>query len=661
MTFNRFIFKTVLANYRKYAAYFLCISFSMMILFLFSSIWFAPGFSDQTSAGTRQIVLIGGVLCGGFSVFLITYAYHHFLKNRNREMGILLSYGLLYRDLKKMIILENSVIFAGALLASLASGSVLARLIFMVTTAILELEEIRFSLTIPSFLLTAACFALIYLTIVILTLVKLKETTITAMMQSNRLQELRRTGSKLASFAGLAIMFAALLFLYLYTSDPLNTDSMQKAILFGLLACIAGICLWMNNFIGLMVALWKRRATFYHRNLLILSEFASRFAQNRSVILMVCLLSIGIVFFATLSYTLYNQSYEVADKEQWNDVAFKDYDSVQLLAGLDLEALQAETGTDIKRIQTLEVVYVEAPELRHAPWRTNKQVIAASSDTANLILPEPVAVTPGAALVLDFNGAKGEALTYFLDEAKLAVGHQTFSFRHEGTDRVQLFDRYMFPQPLLIVLHEGDYRNVADAAATEERGTIIVVDFADWMQSGAFVEQLKVRMNEELAATDESRAAAVASIAERYPEPFTIFSKYDRFAHTKRVGGFALFILSFISLLFFVTVCVVLYFKVFADLEEDRRKIKLLHTIGVTSGEVKHYLEQKLKMVIALPVATGSLIGLILCVTIHFGQTMELEIDRATILVNGLKITALFAVAIAIYYAGLKSAYRRSV
>ncbi|GEM_PF-852281 len=659
MTFNRFMIKTVLANYRKYAAYFLCIAFSMTVVFLFVSIWHSPGFTEQTSGGMRQIVRIGGVISGVFSIFLITYAYHHFLKNRVREIGILLSYGLLYRDLRKLIITENSLIFGGALLISAAGGSVFARLFFMVTTAILGLEDIRFSLTAYSFVLTAVCFAPIYIAIVILTLVKMKESTVSAMIANNRLGEMKRNGSTTVSLSGLTLVISSLAFLYLYTRDPMHTASMQKAILAGFVCCIVGTGLWMSQFMGLLIAFRKRKESYYYRKILNLSEFAYRFAQNRSVMLMVCLLSIGIVFFSTLSYSLYNQSYEAAEKEQMFDAVFKDYDVLRLSEGVDLKGFKTQSGDGVKEIRKLDIVYIDAKNLQHAPWRTNKQVIVASAETASLVLPSSVAVSEGTVRLLDFSGARsrGASFSYFPDQVSLALGNQAFTYRLAGTDTVKLFDRYMFPQPVLLLLHDKDFQTVKQAAAQEERGAVFMIDFANWQESGELVKRLKDQIDDLLAASDNR---AVSSVAERYPEPFSVFSKYDRFVHTKQVGGFALFILLFISLLFFATACVVLYFKVFSDLEEDRRKIKLLHTIGVTSREAKTYLDTKLKMVIALPVAVGSLIGLILCVSINLSLAIEMEIANTTILLNALKVLLIFLVSISLYYAGLKSAYRNA-
>lgn len=436
---------------------------------------------------------------------------------------------------------------------------------------------------------------------------------------------------------------------------------MRKVILISLIFCVIGVYLFLSNFISLLYAFWKRNEKRYYKNILSLSEFSSRFSQNRSLIFMVCLLSMGIVFFSTLTYTLYNQSYQIAEKEQLYDVIIKDYQSVNLVDHMNVDRLLVESDQPIIDKQKLNIVYLEAHEMNHTPWRTNKWVMVTSDQEYNSILSTQYDVEKGHGKIIDFNYSQHETIDYFSGNISLKNEQTTFSFINKGTELKKLFDRYVFSQPILIILSEGDYQELANQAASNEIGSIYLVKFNNWLESGKVAKELKNQMEASLVVLEESNKEAIETIKGKYNMPFIVHSKYDRYVHSKQVAGFALFIMSFISILFLVTVCVVLHFKIFSDLEDDNRKIKLLQTIGITSTEIRTYLYKKLRMVMVLPIALGSLLGLCLSVAINLYNVAELEILNTTIFSNGLKVIILYFVFMGLYYHWLKITYRKGV
>jgi len=376
---------------------------------------------------------------------------------------------------------------------------------------------------------------------------------------------------------------------------------------------------------------------------------------------MVCLLSMGIVFFSTLTYTLYNQSYQIAEKEQLYDVIIKDYQSVKMVDHMNVDCFLAESDRQLIDKQKLNIVYLVGPEMNHTPWRTNKSVVVTSVQDYNSIFVTQHEVEKGHAMVIDFNYSQHETIDYFGESISLENEQTTYSFVNVGTELKKLFDRYVFSQPILIILNVGDYQELANEASSNEIGSILMLKFDNWLETGEIVEQLKVQMEASLDVLAEKNKESIDTIERSYNMPFIVHSKYDRYVHTKQVAGFALFIMSFISILFLVTVCVILHFKIFSDQEEDKRKIKLLQTIGITATEIRMYLYKKLKMVMILPIVLGGLLGLCLSVAINLFNVAELEILNTTIFSNGLIVIILYFIFIGLYYQWLKIAYRKAV
>jgi hypothetical protein len=627
----------------------------MTVFFLFTSIWYVPGFTAQTSAGTKEIIEIGAVLSIAFSIFLITYSYNHFFKNRTKEIGILLSYGLLFSDIKKMIFLENTILYLGAVITAFISGSVFSRLFFLLTTNLLGIENIRFTLTYKSFFLTIVSFIPLYVLTVVITIFKVKKYSVTTLLKINKVYEKRTQGNKLLALLGLVVVAGSIAFLNSYTSDSLNAASMKKMILLSIIGCVLGVLLFISHLSSILYTFWKNRPSLYYRHILPLSEFAGKFSRNRSIMFIVCLLSSGIILFTTLTYTLYTQSYEIASKEQWFDVMMKDYDSVQLANHMNMNQALKQTKEDLSQRKKLSVVYLDAPEIMNNSWRTNKRVMAASVQNYNHVFASSYKIKKGEARVIDFNSSQTRR-EYFKRDILLENKGHSYSFFHQGTNQEKLFDRYVFSQPVMILLNDVDFKQLSHEGSPSETGSLYLFKFKNWLKSNDFVDELKSQMTAALAKSNKDD---IKEIQKQNNEAFIVHAKFDRYIHIKEVAGFSLFIMSFISILFMITICVVLYFKIFTEQEEDNLTIKTLQTVGTTSEEIKKFLASKLKLIMVLPITAGSLIGLFLSIAVHLANAAEMEISNRVIFTNGLMMCGLYFVFLTFYYLWLKINYQR--
>lgn len=657
MNNNQFFLKIMKFNIQKYFIYFFSIAFSMTVFFLFTTIWFAPEFSNETSAGTKQIVQIGGVISSLFSIFIISYSYNHFFKSRTKEFGILIANGLLFRDLKRMTILENTFLFLGALCTAFMTGSLFSRLIFMITTTILGIEDIDFALTYKSFLWTSAGFAFIYVLINIITIQKIRRYSVVRLLKENRVSEMKQKGRLSLFLIGLILIVSSLAFLYVYNGDSSNVASMKKVTLIAMLVCVLGVYLFISHLMNLLYAIWKKNEGVFHKNILPLSDFASRLSKNRSIMLIVSILSIGIVLFSVMAFTLYNESYEIVDNEQLFDVVAKDYEAVHWMENVNVKQLLNLSDAKLEEQQKLHVMYAYAPNINHASWRTNKKVVISSVSEINKVLSTGYDVKQGEALTIDFATTDEKENSLLQKEVVLTNGEQSHSFVHREAKQIKLFDRYLFSQPVLIVLNDEDYRQLSGEAQSMEKGTIYFFKFTAWKKSGEFVKNLNAQLTTSLE-NDTVHAEIINEIKGKYALPFIVHSKYERYDHVKQVAGFTLFMMGFICTLFIVTVCVVLYFNVFSNRVEDEQKIRLLHTIGVTQLEIRDYLNKKLAMMIIFPVVIGSVIGLGLSTAINLSNVVEMELSNTTFFYTGLKMIGIYFALIGVYYYWLQLSYR---
>ncbi|UNC92032.1 FtsX-like permease family protein [Candidatus Contubernalis alkaliaceticus] len=660
MTFRQLVLKNLRTNLRRYLAYFLCVLFSMTIFFLFAAIWFVPDFTEQTSAGMRQIILIGWIITGLFSLFFISYAHNQFSKARAREFGILLSYGLLQRDIKKMVILENIIIYLAALLSAFLGGAVFSRLFFLIITSLLRIENIHFALTVQSFLLTAVSFVPVLAAVALLTMMKTANTTVMSLLKEAGHPELQQSGNLSLAMLGIVIIILTVGSLFFYTSDPANTLSMQRVIIAAFVLCLTGLYLFIHNFGSIYYAMIKSRPNSYYANIINLAEVAHRFGQNRTVTFVVCLLSVGVVMFTSLSYTLFTQTYWVVEQEQLYDVMIKEFSTLNHHMGSDYEDILNSSDASVINSGSLDVIYLQAPQIINDLWRPNKWVPITPLTQYNSVFNSDYQLADGAAITVVYNRLENDR-EFFIEEIHLQDGNVSIILHQEQTIYKKIFDRYAFGQPVIIVISDSDFAQFAHQAEEVNKGALHLYKYDDWTKSGLAVQKLVDEQQVTLSVLSATYPEEIAVITSRHPHAFNPVSKYMRYDHNKQVGGFALFIMGFISLLFVVAICILVYFKIFSDHQDDKEKIALLSTVGITSFQIKRYLYGKLKLIMTIPIFLGSLLAIAFSLALNLGNVVEMEISNMVILSNTLIITIVYWLFVQLFYHWLKFDYYRSL
>jgi len=86
------------------------------------------GIGKTSTYGIVKLALVGIII---FSIVFITYTNIYFLKNRGKEFGVYLTLGMTYKDLTKMVIMENIGVMIASLVTGIVSGTVLGRMFYM--------------------------------------------------------------------------------------------------------------------------------------------------------------------------------------------------------------------------------------------------------------------------------------------------------------------------------------------------------------------------------------------------------------------------------------------------------------------------------------------------------------------------------------------------
>jgi len=118
--------------------------------------------------------------------------------------------------------------------------------------------------------------------------------------------------------------------------------------------------------------------------------------------------------------------------------------------------------------------------------------------------------------------------------------------------------------------------------------------------------------------------------------------------------GAVLFVGLFIGAVFFVAAGSFLYFRLYTDLEEDRRKFAAIAKLGLTDGELSGIVTKQLAILFLMPIAVAAVHGAVALTALQHMFAYNLIKESAAVL-------GVFILIQVVYFLAVRSRYIRQV
>lgn len=639
MTFRELALRNVRGGWRRYAAFFLSSAASVAVFYLFSSFIFHPDVANGQVYGGAGVAM-GLAICEGliglFSFFFVLYSTSAFYKTRKKEFGLLQLFGMTPGQIRRLAFLEQLVVAACAIVAGLAVGILFSKLFYMAIAELLQTESpVRFLLIGPAVALTASSFFALFTTVSLLTLFGIGRQPIIELLRASRKPKRPPFASAWLSLLAAASLGAGYFLAYTTGSRMLLPLMMPIT---GLVV-LGTYFLFTQGSVAALRALTRRKAFYWKGSrLVVLSQLVFRMKDNArimftaSILSAVVLTAIGTVFI--FQQDLLNQLLRM------NPFAFsieeKGAEAADVVDRERLGELMAKHGIE-PQVETRTVLLdTAASDLPRTGLPKGMSLISESDWNE---LAEAVAGMPRVSL------ASGE--TMFADPYEPAssavetkeppIAEVTFEwaggtqpFRYLGTVHANATNH----GKLLWILDDADFDTLAAKTPASEHTVIYGYDWAGWSAAGAFVEEAQ-----QLLPQPQERNPG-------FQERITLYRDMRQFS------SLTLFIGLFVGILFFLASGSLLYFKLFTELEEDRRHYKQLLRIGMAPAELQRILRIQIGAAFLVPFVVGA-------VHAAFAYKLLGNVLQGNVWGNGLAVIGAFFVLQWIYSAVTARLYVR--
>jgi hypothetical protein len=643
MTFQTIMNKNLRHNIRKYASYFLVNAFVVCVLFLFSSLLFNDVLNADAgvrSAGSLIMLAAVGIVI--FSLIFLRYTGVYFVRSRGREFGVYLTLGMTTRDLRRMINAENVKIFAGAAVIGLAAALLLGKLFYLALAKVLGMTENLFFLSWKTFALSLGVLIAIFIAQTIASSRFIRKLSIVEITKSERTKGVANQNA-LAGIIAVVVFVASLIFLHGIIggadwAKPIARASMELSLCVPMGTLLLSLFFIIGSGLAGASAIFKKFPALYQRNILLLSGLSHRFRAYRASLYSVTLLVAFAVFFIGIGMSLYTYGEMTIDTFQPFGAMVEQRGNLNDVSDGELREI-LPNGGEIRRLPYSDGQVYREMNNRDELFLNFRQAsfIVRESDF-NKWLGLNISVEPHELLIVtNQQEAVEEGVTY---DTTLVVEPYA-----EGVARADAFREASLSKPAFLQTINGamvlefaqqdtsivfmpfvnshgslefirSHANVVDDAVFESiRGgqdnSLIAID----APGGENVTERLIaglRAKNNLPSTAWLDASESDFLDKDSYEGLRPIVKAERHGILLKANGFLLFAMAFLGLLFLLSSCIVLYYKLASDTDDETANVGTLRRIGATAPECRRWLGAHLAALFFLPLALGGALGLYL-------------------------------------------------
>jgi ABC-type antimicrobial peptide transport system permease subunit len=189
------------------------------------------------------------------------------------------------------------------------------------------------------------------------------------------------------------------------------------------------------------------------------------------------------------------------------------------------------------------------------------------------------------------------------DAIILNLNNEDYKYIIQGNVFKILFNKMNYYYGQLIIINREDYRAIKDQQGIEI-GKIQLISFKDWKKTKGIVSELDVTM--------KSYNETTPKINELEPENvYKVASKIETYNYNKQGGTLMFYLITFIGIFFFIASCVILFLRLFSEIDNDKTKYKKFYKLGITEKEIRNNIASELRVLFFIAPIIGIAIAFI--------------------------------------------------
>ncbi|MGA5714114.1 FtsX-like permease family protein [Bacillus bombysepticus] len=641
MTFRQLAFNNVTRNKRIYLGHFFSSTFAVMIFFTYGLLVFHPNLQGELTHVSTIMSTFGKIgfqlsyyLIFVFSFLFIFYSVSALLKNRTKEFGLLMLYGMSHQQLHRLIFFENMLIGIPSILAGIALGMVFSKLVLLISGSLLAIEHaLAFYFPLKSMGVTCISFFVLFLLISLFT---------SKMVKMNELVELIKSEEKPKPEPKVSVWISLLAIILIgvgYSSvhhsivavDYMSLKQLLLLVGVGVICIVFGTYFFFNQLcVYVIYTLKNRETTFFKRtNLLVISELMYRMKDNARTFFIVTIISA--VSFTAIGVCTAIANPELAKHETPYAFTYQS-DKGNTLEKSHIEEIKKqlkESGFSYKLVATKfkvtqnGLVLINLSTYNEYAKKLGYEIEKLTNEN------ESIAILPK-------------------KNHKSAEDQKTFELKHgelevplsvQKTVYIPEFSTFYTP----VIVSDAIYSKVLNI----QQESIL----RDYTIYGFIIKNWP--------ETTEVSTKLMKFIGTSQDDYYAFSSLNLKWLELKQQNGLLSITSVLVGILFFVFTLSFLYFRLFTDLERDKEQYQMISKLGLNQKELKQIVTRQMMILFFLPIVVAMVHSSFAFLTFHqLGQRVSKEMS---VIQSSIVVLVSFTCMQIIYFLIIRSHYIKRI
>ncbi|MEK4098594.1 MULTISPECIES: ABC transporter permease [unclassified Bacillus (in: firmicutes)] len=598
MNIRQLALQNIKGNWRNYKVFFLSSCFAILASYAYMSVIVHP-YMQETMwyQNVRWGLIICNVIIISFFVIFILYSTSIFIEARKKELGLYMLMGATKSKVIGVIMTEQILIGIFANIFGIGLGMISLKLFFMVFSMLLHLpKELPVIFDMRAIGVTFVTYMLVFVLLSFISALRIWNIKIIRLLKEFRTDKRERKTSKWLCLFGFACLGTGYALALQVTMTTIALYFFPVVILISF-----GTYFSFTHGATQILEVIKRnkRIMYTYPYLFIVNQLSHRMKENSRFFF---LLSMATTFVVTATGTVF--LYFSSMQDMWRGGGVHSFSYIEkgtsaheVFEKDKVENLLHQYGYDDFQYMSFVGVYASfqsnkgetevAPLIKESEY--NQEARKQKQKTYH---PKKGTVT------LVYYNKRNHPNVYNQKEIQLQVINQTYQFAFNGQkEGVQFNYHPSHINGLFFVMNDEDFEIISNTITDSEKMIYRGYTLPNIENTKDLNADLRKHMKQD--TNDAFR------------------SNMELYVNMKEFGNITLFVGSFISILFFLTSCSIVYFKWFHNIASDRKQYGALSKLGMTKEEVWKISRWQLCMLFFAPIVVGSMHSAVALYTFH--------------------------------------------
>lgn len=586
MTIFNISLANIKKNFRNYFSYFLASTFSVFVVYLFSSIINNSAIQDQLGGSKKFLMSFNAALdiIIIFSAFFIWYSNSFFIKARKKEFATYMLLGMSKKQVSRLNFFENIIIALMSLLTGIVLGIIFTKFFIMLLFFIMKTPgTVNFQFSFKALETTLIVFFIIFGIISIYGAILIRKSKLIDLFNAARKKQKMIKASLLTGILGI-ISLICMFYGYYIAIKELTYDFFKLPV--AMVLIIIGTILFFTSTVSVIIFIGKKneKSLYKGTKLISSSQLSYRYSSNVGALSIIAITTTVALSALILCVGTYIKAEDNSRYMRPNSVEYYNVNS----ADSKFESI-------LKKHSEVSVKY-----------ENNICLLDVNGKNPNSKLAEDFYIIGESKFNKIRNDEKNGAL------AKLKNSNECYFVQ------IQTLMAGSSPVGKSAELNasSGNYKLKVVASddkiflALDHAKDALVVKDSVFNKLKASTEDKNIINLKGYGLKDDFKASKLAyDLQNNMPKESNVLTFYEHYRESMKLLGIMAFIGLFLGIIFITATGSIMHFKVAVEAREDKSKFETLRKIGVSKKEIKSAVSKELRLLFGMPMVVAAING----------------------------------------------------